>query len=281
MSMPRSLFLPLAGHEIHVTEWGDPGSPALVMWHGLARTGRDFDEAASALSDSYFVLCPDTTGRGLSSWAGAPLADYSYAAFGDVAEALLDHHGIGRTRWLGTSMGALLGVTLAGGRMRGRISHLAINDAGPDIPAAAIARIADYVGNPPVFDTIAEFEGWLRRAYAPFGDNTEAFWRRMAETSARRTDAGRITTHYDPKIALQLTHNRADLDVWDAYDAVTALTLLIRGEISDVLSPAVAEEMTRRGPRPGLVMVAGCGHAPTLTGDREIGLLREFFSRPN
>lgn len=278
MTERRSVYLPLAGHEIHVSEWGDTERPALVMWHGLARTGRDFDEAASALSHSYFVLCPDTTGRGLSSWAKDPLSDYSYAAFGDVALALLDHYRIRDTRWLGTSMGGLLGVTLAGTRMRGRISHLVINDAGPDIPAAAIARIADYVGNPPVFDTMAEFEAWLRRAYAPFGDNTDAFWRRMGQTSARRTDAGRITTHYDPRIAIQLTHHRRDLDVWDAYDAVTARTLLIRGEVSDVLSPAVAAEMARRGPRPRLVTVPGRGHAPTLTREREIGLLAKFFA---
>jgi len=279
MPAPRSVYLPLAGHEIHLTEWGDPDSPALIMWHGLARTGRDFDEIAAALSANHFVLCPDTTGRGLSSWAKDPLADYSYTAFGDVALAMLDHYGIRNTRWLGTSMGGLLGITLAGGRMKGRLSHLVINDAGPEIPGEAITRIADYVGSPPVFDTMAGFEAWLRRAYAPFGRNTGTFWRRMAETSARRTDAGRITVHYDPRIALPLTHHRTDLDVWDAYDAVVARTLLIRGEASDVLSPAVAEAMTRRGPRPELVTVAGRGHAPTLTTEHEIGLLRKFFAR--
>ena len=54
-------------HEIHVTEWGDKDSRPLLMWHGLARTGRDFDKLAAALSDEYFVICPDTIGRGLSS----------------------------------------------------------------------------------------------------------------------------------------------------------------------------------------------------------------------
>src|SRR5690606_34639607 len=76
---PRSTYVPAAGFEMHVTEWGDPGLPALVMWHGLARTGRDFDEAAHALSDNYFVICPDTLGRGLSSWARDFTKDYSYA----------------------------------------------------------------------------------------------------------------------------------------------------------------------------------------------------------
>jgi pimeloyl-ACP methyl ester carboxylesterase len=66
----KSVYVSRGRHELHVSAWGDPAKPALVMWHGLARTGRDFDEAAAALSDSYFVICPDTLGRGLSSWAG-------------------------------------------------------------------------------------------------------------------------------------------------------------------------------------------------------------------
>lgn len=278
MNSPRSAYVEAAGFEIHVSEWGDPARPALVMWHGLARTGRDFDEAASALSDTYFVICPDTLGRGLSAWARRPEVDYSYRSFGDIAMALLDHYGIGQTRWVGTSMGGLIGITLAADRMKDRIARLVVNDIGPDIPSAGAERIAAYVGSPPVYDTVAELETWLRRNYAPFGDNTEAFWRRMTDTSVRRTDDGRVTVHYDPQIASQFTHHKADLDVWDKYDAVTAPMLLIRGASSDVLAAATAEEMTRRGPKPRLVTIDGCGHAPTLANEEQIALLRAFLA---
>ena len=152
----RSAYVPAAGFELHVTEWGDPRNPPLVMWHGLARTGRDFDEAADALSDTYFVLCPDTLGRGLSSWARDASADYSYDVFGDTAIAMLDHYGASDLRWLGTSMGGLIGVTLAGGRLKGRITHLVINDIGPEVAREGVDRIASYVGNPPVFDRVSE-----------------------------------------------------------------------------------------------------------------------------
>lgn len=279
MHSPRSTYVPAAGHELHVTEWGDPARPALVMWHGLARTGRDFDEAASALSDEYFVLCPDTLGRGLSSWSRPGGADYSYKAFGDTALAMLEHYGITRLRWVGTSMGGLIGVTLAAGALKDRISHLVVNDIGPDIPAEGSGRIASYVGNPPVYDTVAELEAWLRENYAPFGANTDAFWRRMADTSMRRTDSGKVTVHYDPAIVTQFTLHKGDLDVWDKYDAVTARSLLLRGAASDVLPAAVAEEMTRRGPKPRLVTFPDCGHAPTLASETEIALLREFLAQ--
>ena len=277
MTIPRSTYVTAAGFEIHVTEWGDRQKPALVMWHGLARTGRDFDEAAAALCDTYFVICPDTLGRGLSSWARDFTQDYSYASFGRIAVQLLDHYRMESLRWIGTSMGGLIGVTLAAGALKGRITHLVVNDIGPDIPEAGTGRIASYVGNPPVYDTVGELEGWLRTNYAPFGNNTDAFWRRMADTSARRTNDGRVTVHYDPAIVSQFTHHKADLDVWDAYDAIEAKTLLIRGEASDVLSAGTAEEMVRRGPRPRLVTMPGCGHAPTLATDAEIALLRDFL----
>jgi pimeloyl-ACP methyl ester carboxylesterase len=278
MTHPRSTYVQAAGFESHVTEWGDPSKPALVMWHGLARTGRDFDEAAEALSDSYFVICPDTLGRGLSGWARRPEVDYSYRVFGEIALGILEHYRIDRMRWVGTSMGGLIGITLAAGALKERITHLIVNDVGPDIPEEGTGRIASYVGSPPVYDTVAELEAWLRRNYAPFGDNTQAFWRRMADTSLRRTDTGRVTVHYDPAIVSQFTHHKGDLDVWDKYDAVVARMLLIRGVTSDVLPAAVAEEMTRRGPKPRLVTLDGYGHAPTLANDHEIGLLRAFLA---
>lgn len=277
MSGPRSNYVAAAGHEVHLTEWGDPKSPPLVMWHGLARTGRDFDEAAQALADTYFVICPDTIGRGLSSW-GRSEQDYSYRLYGETALGLLEHYGIEKTRWVGTSMGGLIGVTLAAGVLNDRITHLVVNDIGPDIPAAGASRIATYVGTPPVYDTVAELEAWLRKNYAPFGDNTDAFWRRMADTSCRRTDGGKVTVHYDPGIVSQFTHHKADLDVWDKWDAVSVPSLLIRGEDSDVLSAEVAREMTQRGPKPRLEVMPGFGHAPTLASEKEIALLREFLA---
>lgn len=277
MTLPRSTYIDAAGFEMHVTEWGDRANPVLVMWHGLARTGRDFDEAARALSADFFVLCPDTLGRGLSAWARRGAADYTFATYGAMTSAMLKHYDVGQFGWVGTSMGGLLGITLAAGPLSDRITHLVINDVGPDIPYDSARRIAEYVGNPPVFDTIADYEFWLRRTYAPFGENSESFWRRMVDTSMRRTDKGQVTVHYDPAIVSTMVENKADLDVWNAYDAVTAHTLLIRGAQSDVLPPTVASAMRMRGPCPELVTIPDCGHAPTFSDEKQIDLLRTFL----
>jgi len=274
----RSVYVACGQHEIHVSAWGDASKPALVMWHGLARTGRDFDEAAIALSDDYFVICPDTLGRGLSSWAKDIATDYSYAAYGEHAAAILDHFGVDKMRWVGTSMGGLIGVTLAAGALKGRISHLAVNDIGPWIPEGAVGRIHDYVGKPPSFDRASELEQWLRAAYKPFGANSDGFWRRMADTSMRRMDDGRITVHYDPNIVTQFTLHKGDLDCWDAWDALDVPALLLRGKQSDVLPESVAAEMCERGPKPRLVEFDDVGHAPTLATEAEWAVLRDFLA---
>lgn len=274
MGTPRSTYLKAAGHEIHVTEWGDPGRSALVMWHGLARTGRDFDEAAEALSASYFVLCPDTLGRGLSAWAREE--DYAFPVYMATVLGLLDHYRIDRLRWIGTSMGGMLGMVLAAGPLKQRMTHLVLNDIGPELPTEAATRIGTYVGNPPVFDTMAQMEAWLRESYRPFGRNTDTFWRRMADTSVRPTDDGRLTVHYDPAIAASF--GRPHTDAWPVYDGVTARTLLLRGADSDVLPRPVAKRMTGRGPKPRLHEFAGVGHAPTLASEAEIALLGDFLA---
>ncbi|QPM88832.1 alpha/beta fold hydrolase [Pseudooceanicola algae] len=275
---PRRALVPVMDHEIHVTEWGDPAAPALVMWHGLARTGRDFDELAAAMARDHFVLCPDTPGRGLSSWAVAPEAEYSITCYTGIATDLLDHYGVQKADWLGTSMGGMIGMRLASGPQGDRLRGLILNDIGPELPEAAVQRILDYVGDLPRFDTIAQAEAWLRRTYQPFGEASDAFWRRMALTSTRRQADGSLTLHYDPAIIQQFTCWPEELTCWDRWERITTPCHLIRGADSDLLTPEIAARMTRSGPRPVLTEIPGCGHAPTLSRAEDIALLREILT---
>ncbi len=274
----RSRFVQSQGQEVHITEWGDPQAPPVFCWHGLARTGRDFDELAERLAATYYVVCPDTPGRGQSQWAQDRERDYCFALYAALAEGLCETLKLETVRWVGTSMGGLIGLTLAAGAFRHRLSHLVLNDIGPEVPESAVARIVAYVGNPPTFATYAELQEWLETVYQPFGVNPPAFWTRMAQTSARRTDAGALTVHYDPRIVSQFTTHPEDLSLWEAYDTVTTPTLLLRGAHSDVLPAAVAEAMTQRGPCPRLVEFPNCGHAPTLTSADQASPVLDFLA---
>jgi pimeloyl-ACP methyl ester carboxylesterase len=275
----RSRYLQIAGHEIHLCEWGDPTAPPVIMWHGLARTCRDFDTAAAHLSRRFRVICPDTIGRGLSSWSANPGADYTMPAYLAHAQAVLDQLDIERCAWVGTSMGGVIGLAAASGPLAGRIDRLVLNDAAPKFNAAALARIKAYVTFVPDFPTIAEFELFQRTVYAPFGFLTDAEWRTMAETSVRRRDNGRLTTHYDPQVmAVFAAEIDENADLWELWDRITCPVLMLRGEASDLVSADTAREMTGRGPKARLVTVPGCGHAPALNVPAQLAVLEGFLA---
>ncbi|KAG1446002.1 hypothetical protein G6F57_017431 [Rhizopus arrhizus] len=178
-------------------------------------------------------------------------------------------------------MGGATGMHAAATTLRGRISHLVVNDIGPELPQPAIDRILAYAGNPPAFDTVTELEAWLRVAYKPYGWQSDEQWRRMAETSVRRLPDGRVTAHYDPAIVGQFSHHPGDYNRWSGYDSLRMPVLLLRGAESDLLLPDVANAMTQRGPRATRIDFPDCGHAPALNVAPQIDAIRRFLATPD
>lgn len=286
MEVMKSRYIVVNGMQIHYTEWGNPYREALVCYHGLTRNGRDFDALAKALAGTYYIICPDTIGRGLSQWSDNPDRDYRMGRYAEDVVALLDSLGIQKMRWVGTSMGGALGVLLAGTVLRDRITHLVVNDigAGPVSEADAETgvqregheRIMSYVANPPEFDTFTDLMEYYRTVYSTFGISREEEWIAFTETSVRRKDNGKFTPAYDPCIVNQLKHPQ-DMNLWHAWDTIRAKVLLIRGEHSDILPIDTMQAMQRRGPGCKVVTIPNVGHAPHLNTDHQISIVSEFL----
>lgn len=283
----RSQYLSCAGREIHFTEWGPRDGPAVIAWHGLARTGRDMDELAGRLSHRFRVICPDTIGRGFSQWSPDPGNEYQLSFYARLAAELFDQLGIASAHWVGTSMGGSIGTVCAGGllqpQLKPRIRSLVLNDNAPQLAAPAIERIRAYAGNPPAFDSMGELEAFYRQVYLPFGWLSDAQWRRLAETSARRLPDGRWTPHYDPAMVRQFIDHPHDYDIWEHYDAIEVPVLCLRGAESDLVLPDATAEMLRRGPGARgltrIVEVPGCGHAPALNVPDQLDLVAAFIEQ--
>lgn len=282
---PRSHYATCAGREIHYTEWGPADAPVVVAWHGLARTGRDMDELAQRLAGRFRVVCPDTLGRGLSQWSPDPGNEYTLAFYARLAVELFDRLGIDAAHWVGTSMGGAIGTVCAGGLLApglvGRIRSLVLNDNAPRLAQPAIDRIRAYAGSPPAFDTVRQLEAFFREVYKPYGWLSDAQWRRLTETSARRLPDGRVTPHYDPALVRQFIDHPRDYDLWEHYDAIRVPVLCLRGAESDLVLRDATAEMLRRGPGAcGLVRVVevpGCGHAPALNVPEQLDLVAHFI----
>ena len=273
-----SHYIRCAGRELHYTEWGTEHAETVIAWHGLARTGRDMDDVAGHLSQRYRVICPDTLGRGLSQWSPEPETEYCLAFYVQQAMALVDQLGLQNFHWIGTSMGGAIGLVAAATALRGRVRRLILNDSGPQIADAAIARIRGYAGNPAAFASVTELEQYFRTIYKPYGALSDAQWRRLTETSTRRLPDGRVTPHYDPAMVMQFSHHTDDYLLWNEWDSLDIPVLCLRGESSDLLLPDTAEQMRQRGPQAVVVEIAGCGHAPALNTPAQYALVERFFA---
>jgi pimeloyl-ACP methyl ester carboxylesterase len=254
---------PAGLHRMAYVEWGDPHNPrVLICAHGLTRMGRDFDRLGRALAEHYRVVCPDVVGRGRSDWLREPM-HYSVPQYVADMVTLIARINAQSVHYVGTSMGGLIGISLAG-LADSPVSRLVINDVGPRLDAAALVRIGSYVGKP------VRFAG------------LEQAWREITEPSLRR-DGGEWVLHYDPLIAMPfgaVTPQAAaagEAAMWKLYDAIGCPTLITRGAESDLLSRETAAEMSRRGPRARVVEFAGVGHAPMFFHEDQISVVREFL----
>ncbi|MFX1682570.1 alpha/beta hydrolase [Mitsuaria sp. CC2] len=274
-----SNYLRCEGREIHFQTWGEPGAEPVIAWHGLARTGRDMDELAAHLAGTgrYFVVCPDTLGRGLSQWSPHPDNEYCLAFYVKLAVALVDQLGLSEFKWVGTSMGGAIGLLAAATSLRGRIRRLVLNDIGPELAEPAIQRIRSYAGSPSAFDTVSELEQYFRQIYQPYGWMSDAQWRRLTESSVRRLPDGRVTPHYDPAMVRQFFVHPDDYERWTEWDSLSLPVLCLRGETSDLLLPETADAMRVRGPRAEVVTIPRCGHAPALNVPEHFAVVQRFL----
>ena len=280
------------GHRMAYWEWGSPQSTHVVLCvHGLSRQGRDFDVLARALceksGDSLRVVCPDVAGRGKSEWLADP-AGYQMPFYVADMVALVNHLKPGTLDWLGTSMGGLIGMVVAGQPdlpLPVQVRRLVLNDVGPVIEWQAIQRIGEYLGETGRYSSLQQAADAMGLVSASFGPHTPAQWldlsRHMVSPTGDATDS--FTLHYDPAIALpfrtmtQDSVSQSEAMLWQLYENINATTLLTRGAQSDLLTRETALAMVQRGPRATLVEFEGVGHAPTFVVNEQVQTVVSFL----
>lgn len=228
-------------------------------------------------------------GRGDSDWLKEPMG-YQFPTYvGDMLTllgTLAQQAPIGRFDWVGTSMGGLIGLMLAGAPdlpLPAPLRRLVLNDVGPVIEWQALQRIGQYLGKSGPFESVEAGAACLRALAPGFGPHTDAQWLALSRPMLRARPEGDWRLHYDPAIAVPYaavtpeSSAQGEALLWQLYDRVKADTLLLRGAESDLLSAATASAMQARGPRPRLLEFAGVGHAPTLVADDQVAAVLDFL----
>ncbi len=272
------------GLKLHFRDY--PGSserPPILCLPGLTRNARDFEALAERLAGEWRVICPDMRGRGDSDYARDPMTYTPVHYVADV-EVLLAAEGIERFVAIGTSLGGLMTMMLAAVNPD-RIAAAVINDVGPEIEAAGLARIREYVGQGRSYET------WVHAARALQEANHDIYpawqlpdWLRMAKRCMVIGTGGRIVFDYDMNISEPFEAEQgpalAPEVMWGIYESVARRPLLVlRGAHSDILSADVAARMNVRGAATELVTVPGIGHAPTLDEDEAIAAIDRLLAR--
>jgi pimeloyl-ACP methyl ester carboxylesterase len=271
---------PAGLHRVGYWEWpcssGQTNPPVVVCVHGLTRNGRDFDALAERLSTRYRVICPDMAGRGQSDRLSNS-ALYAIPQYLADCVTLIARLNVERVAWVGTSMGGLIGMSLASLALN-PVSALVMNDVGPVLSTEGLSRIADYVGKAPSFDTYEQCVAYTRAIAAGFGPHDDAGWDLLAR-HYWVNDGTCWRAHYDPRIAepFAAAGEGGPISLWPLFDQIVCPTLVVRGAQSDLLDAATAREMTERGPRARLIEFAGVGHAPSLIPEPQILAVEQFL----
>nr|WP_295108765.1 alpha/beta hydrolase [uncultured Caulobacter sp.] len=271
------------GLPLHARDYAPTGesrkSPVICI-HGLTRNARDFEDLAPKIAATgRRVLAVDVRGRGLSARDPNPM-NYHPGTYAADVVSLLQAAGIERAVFVGTSMGGLITMVLTS-IMPQAIAAAVLNDVGPELSPVGLARIAGYTGMASRFETwdaaVAYAKAINAAAFPAYGpEDWDVFARRLFDAQ----DDGYVLA-YDPDISAPIkaaaeaaartqAEGGAALAPPDMYPLFRALAkdrplLLVRGGISDLIDPAIAERMQAAAPHMAYAEVPGVGHAPMLT----------------
>jgi pimeloyl-ACP methyl ester carboxylesterase len=285
MNTPDSFsVMGVGGVRIAADRLGDPQAPAVVFLHGGGQTRRSWGRAAAAVADrGWQAITVDLRGHGESDWSED--GDYRVATFaGDVLEVLRQLPP--RPVIVGASLGGFTAMLLAGELSPAAVRAVVLVDIVPNMDPSGATRIHGFMNDrmesgfaslDEVADAIQEYN-----PHRPRPSDLDGL-----RTNLRERD-GRWYWHWDPKF-IDGTSALPPIEVTEVdrlYTAIEAILrtkvpmLLVRGQMSDLVTEERANEFIARFPEIDFVDVGGAGHM--VAGDRNdlfAGAVVEFLAR--
>ena len=281
LSSSRVDLSPGLSMAVYKTE-GGAGTPVVCI-PGLTRNAQDFEDFAPlAAATGRDVYAVSLRGRGRSDY-DPDYRNYHPLTYRDDILAFMNASGLARAAFVGTSLGGIV-TMLTAAAAKDRVAAAVINDVGPDLAPEGIARIAGYVGaraagaDAPARD-LDEAAARIRAINEPaFPGRDDDFWRLFARRTFVQEADGRWRLDYDPGIGRALLEVGPAPDLWGPFAAMRGIpTLIVRGAISDLLTPPIIEKMRAANPDFSYCEVEGVGHAPTLAEADAVAAIMPFL----
>ena len=270
------------GLKLHYRDYDGPRDrPPIICLPGLTRNARDFEPVADRFAGEWRVLAVDLRGRGLSDHDPKPEQYLPIVYAGDILK-MLDQLGIADAVFIGTSLGGIVTMVIAGSDPE-RIAGVLLNDVGPELDQTGIDWIGTYVGTDTRFRSWDEMRDALARRNGPnFPDWDQPAWDRFTRRVGREAADGTIGFDYDMAIAnnFRAAAEASPMNAWPYYEALEGRPVtILRGELSDLLEAGVAERMAKEIADAELVTVPNAGHAPSLEEPESVEAIERLLAR--
>ena len=274
-------YLSEDGLKLHYRDLGnDNGQYVILCLPGLTRNSRDFEKLASQLAVKNRVICPDLRGRGLSEY-DKNWQNYHPLTYAKDIWTLLDKLSIKKVAIIGTSLGGLIAMVMAY-QNSNRLVGVILNDIGPEIDKDGLERIKKYAGLLPPVETWEQAKEQTRQTYGPWLKGLkDKQWLVLTKRAYKENAHKTPVLDMDKNISTAIKKIGAQKgDPWQLFDALKNIeTLVLRGELSDILSNKILTKMHLRNPKLVSAIIPDRGHVPILDEQTSMSAINNFFKR--
>jgi pimeloyl-ACP methyl ester carboxylesterase len=258
--------------------------PALVCIPGLTRNSADFEELCPQLAEDWRILAVDLRGRGRSAYDPNP-ENYHPGSYARDIQSLLQAADVSEAVFIGTSLGGLVSMTLAAMQPQ-LVRGIVLNDVGPELNPEGVARIRSYITD---YSPTRDWDDALARTRSSqqdaLPDLGEEQWQVFTRRLYREDANGCPVLDYDRNIARLFNTGdtgAAAPDLWPLFALLTDIPMLVlRGELSDIITAETVARMQQEHPRLTAVTVARRGHAPMLDEAEALQAIRSYLEAIN
>lgn len=249
-------FRSVTGITLRGEAWGAPDAPVVVCAHGGGQTRHAWGQTARNLAaNGYRGISIDLPGHGDSEW----YADGCYSGsrmVSDMREVCLALGG--PIAWVGASLGGLLGLGLQA--RHHLLSCLILVDIAPRMESSGVERVVSFMrGRPDGFESLEEAAEYVA-AYLPHRPRPKSH--DGLRKNLRQREDGRYVWHWDPRLmAPDMQQERMENNDYEAAARSLRIpSLLVRGQMSDVISEEGARAFLELAPGSEYVDLQGAAH---------------------